>query len=127
MDGRLIVHTDASGGLMRLPFQFLRQRMLREALRQSEVEARLRGPVQHDKDIEIQLPDTAGPPLSEEEEIRYRRLLARLHYGKETAIPEYEALLTEGEKEYLDAYAIQQRWSKLWLDQNGCKLNNYSV
>lgn len=103
---------------MRLPFQFLRQRMLREALLQSEVEARLRGPVQQDKDIESQLPDTAESPLSEEEEIRYRRLLARLHYGEETAIPEYEALLTEGEKDYLDAYVVQQRWAQLRLRQN---------
>jgi hypothetical protein len=98
--------------------------MLREALLQSEVEARLRGPVQHANNLESQLPAPAESPLSEEEETRYRRLMAKLHYGEETAIPEYEALLTEREKEYLDAYAIQQRWSKLWWDHNLYKVNN---
>ena len=63
----------------------------------------------------------AGSVMTESEEIRYRRLMAMLHYGEATATPEYEALLTEGEREYLDAYLIQQRWAVLWLERHRAK------
>jgi len=103
---------------MRLRFQFMRQRKLRESLLHAEVEARLRGPVQEPDEVESQLSAMAKPSLSEEEEIRYRRLMAMLHYGENTANPEHEALLTDGEKEYLDGYLIHQRWAKFWLERN---------
>ena len=111
---------------MRSPFQFMRQRKLRESLLQAEVEARLRGPVQQPDDLESRLFAMAVPPLSEDEEIRYRRLMAMLHYGKKTANPKYEALLTYGEKDYLDGYVVQQRWAQLWLDEHSGSFDHFS-
>jgi hypothetical protein len=52
--------------------------------------------------------------------------MAMLHYGKKTANPEYEALLTGGEKDYLDGYVVQQRWSQLWLDKHAGSFDHFS-
>jgi hypothetical protein len=53
--------------------------------------------------------------MTQEDEVRYRRILAKLHYGEPTSKREYESLLTDEERGYLDSYVIQQRWSSVWL------------
>ena len=52
--------------------------------------------------------------------------MAMLHYGKKTANPKYEVLLTYGEKDYLDGYVVQQRWSQLWLDKHAGSFDHFS-
>ena len=101
---------------MKLWFQMNKKKKLREMLLQAETEARLRGPLPVD-DPEWLPPSMPGPSMTTEEEIRYGRMMAMLHYGEETANPQYETLLTVGEKDYLDAYVIQQRWVGMWLRQ----------
>ena len=107
---------------MKISFQFMTKKELRENLLRSETEARLRGPDQQAEDPEQRLLATTGASMTAEDEIRYRRIMAMLHYGEETANSEYEALLTEGERDYLDVYVIQQRWAQLWSERNRSKL-----
>jgi len=103
---------------MKISFQFMTKNGLREKLLQSETEARLRGPDQQAEEPEQRQLATTGASMTEEDEIRYRRIMAKLHYGEATANLEYASHLTEGEKDYLDAYVIHQRWAKLWLERN---------
>ncbi len=103
---------------MQRSLRFMTQRRLREGLLQAETEARLRGPDRQSDEPEWQPSVTIGASMSDEDEVKYRRILAMLHYGEESAVPEYEALLTEGEKEYHDGYILQQRWAKVWAPQN---------
>jgi hypothetical protein len=101
---------------MKIPFPFMTKRKLREELLRAETEARLHSPIQLTHDLNQPLMAAApGSTMTREDEIRYRRTMAKLHYGETTANPEYEALLTKGEKDYLDAYLIQKRWAKLRL------------
>ena len=79
---------------MRLWFQINQKRKVRELLLQAETEARLRGPVALE-DPEWLPPAMAASSMTAEEEIRYGRIMAMLHYGEETANPHYVALLTE--------------------------------
>ena len=98
--------------------QFVAKKWLREELLRSESEARLRGPDQQADGLEWHHLGATVSSMTEEDEVKYRRIMAKLHYGEETAIPEYEALLTEGEKECLDAHVIQRRWAQLWFKEN---------
>jgi hypothetical protein len=98
-------------------FKFNTKKQFREKLLRSETEARLRGPGQQAEDPEQCLLATTGASMTEGDEIRYRRIMAMLHYGEPTANPEHEAPLAEGERDYLDVYVIQQRWAKLWLER----------
>jgi hypothetical protein len=102
---------------MKFLFQFVAKRRLRKALLQAEADARLHGPCLVADDPDWRPSVSTGTRLSAEEEIRYRRIMAKLHYGEDTANPEYEALLTQDEKNYLDAFIIQDRWAKLRAQQ----------
>ena len=94
--------------------RYFRRRRLAQRLIQAEAEARLR-----DKQSELEEPakcpsGSLEGTMTEIDMVRYRRIIAKLHYGEDTANPEYEALLTQGERDYLDAYVIQQRWGLFW-------------
>ena len=106
---------------MKIPFQFMTKSRVREALLRSETEVRLRGP--HPPAVHpVKLQHTStATSMNEEDELRFRRIMAILHYGEETANTEYEALLAEGEKDYLDGYIVQQRWAQLWIGRNRSK------
>lgn len=103
---------------MKFSFKFMTKMRIRTELFRAEAEARWRG-----NDLQVEDPDwrpsvSTCSPMTEDEEIRYRRIMAKLHYGKETATPEYEAFLTQEERDHLDAYVIQQRWSEFWALQS---------
>lgn len=98
--------------------RYFRRRRLAHLLVQAETEARL-----CDKQSELEEPakcpsGSLKGTMTEVDMIRYRRIMAKLHYGKDTANPEYEALLTQIERDHLDAYVIQQRWGQFWARLN---------
>ena len=43
----------------------------------------------------------------------YRMWLAKLNYSEKDADPQNEALLTQEERDNLDAYLVRKRWAKL--------------
>lgn len=59
------------------------------------------------------LPVGLGEPsaLSAVDERKFRRILAMLHYGDEDEDLSGRELLTQGERDYLDAYVISEHWA----------------
>ncbi len=64
--------------------------------------------------------DCTSGIVSDFDEIGYRRIMAKLHYGEPTANPEYESLLTEQERENLDGYLVQSRWADFLAKKMHC-------
>jgi hypothetical protein len=89
---------------MKVLRHFMSKGWLRNQLLHAEADARLHSTGSNVEDPIHGISASFVPQMTEEDEVRYRRVMAKLHYGEETAIPEYEALLTEGEKDYLDGY-----------------------
>lgn len=90
------------------------------SLFQAEIESRLRVPYTT-ADLPLQFPsDGTSGIVPDFDEFGYRRIMAKLHYGEPTANPEYEALLTEQEREYLDGYLIQSRWAGFLVKKMYC-------
>jgi hypothetical protein len=89
----------------------LKQRGVREGLFQAEIEGRLRGPFTSPEFPHTSTFDITQARMTDIDEFRYRRIMAKLHYGEPTANPEYEALLTPQERNHLDAYLIHSRWA----------------
>ena len=85
---------------------------IRESLFQAEIACRLKVPYATG-DLPNRIPSDCNPgTVPDIDESGYRRIMAKLHYGEPTANPEYEAMLTDQEREYLDAYLIQSRWAE---------------
>lgn len=61
--------------------------------------------------------DLSVLPLSEAEELRFRRILAIMHYGEEGEDLAGRKVLTQGEQDGLDAYVIRQRWARFRASQ----------
>lgn len=92
---------------------------LREMLLQAEADARL-----HPRQPPAEAPRWSHQEPSEgwmtmEDEVRYRRILAKLHYGEPTEIPEYEVLLTDREREHLDSYLLKKMTQGLGASTRG--------
>ena len=61
--------------------------------------------------------DEAGPAISPEDNRKFRRILAMVHYGEPGEDLAGRELLSEGEREYLDAYALSERWARFRVSQ----------
>ena len=57
------------------------------------------------------------PILSAENEHNIRRSLAMLHYGNDDEDFAGRELLTQGERDYLDAYLLSERWATFRCQQ----------
>jgi hypothetical protein len=58
-----------------------------------------------------------GSGMSAEEERKYHRIRAMIQYGEKSENLADRKLLTEGERDYLDAYTISQRWAEFQVQQ----------
>jgi len=95
--------------------EFMSRSRLRNQVLEAEVDARMhRGGSLADQSVCLPSASTETW-MTQEDEVRYRRILAMLHYGEPTSNWEYESLLTDEERGYLDAYVIHQRWASIWL------------
>ena len=61
--------------------------------------------------------DSTTPIPSAEVEHNIRRSLAMLHYGNEDEDIAGRELLTQGERDYLDAYLLSERWAAFRCQQ----------
>ena len=101
---------------MRSLFRWLRGPSLAERLIRAEIEGsqKTKQPID---EASLVLDKNYVSWMTEDDMIRYRRILAKLHYGEKDADPQNEALLTQEERDNLDAYLIRKRWGQFWASQ----------
>lgn len=95
--------------------EFMSRIRLRNQLLKAEVDARMHRGGSPDDRLACSPSASTETWMTQEDEVRYRRILAKLHYGEPTNNREYERLLTDDERGYLDSYVIQQRWASVWI------------
>lgn len=85
------------------------------------IQAEIDGPPKREEDsvLEVRIRDIAcGSSRVTAEEVRQgMRIRAMLTYATPEADPDEIALLTDEERDRLDAVAIQSRWERFWMEQ----------
>jgi len=107
---------------MRFSFWFRKRPSVFERLVQAEREGPPQGHLGAGEEGSLLLEEGYKTWMTEADNTRYRRILAKLTYGEDDADPANLALLTALERDHLEAYVIQKRWGRFLAQQRGTSI-----